>query len=238
MKKFLFLLSVILLNFTICFAQYSIGYTTTTVNLRECASTECNILCKIPTRGNVFVFTQEKENGFYRVIYIDKDIEGYISANYIRLTQKVHVNQSGTLQKIGESEELWPTISIENDCNVKTTLRLNSKTYFLDPHEKRDIVSDPGQVLIIASSPGIIPYVGADVLENNSNYWWKFFVVSSKSSSNDDRYVYISSTDGRYYHKISECKYVNGNGTIRNVSVKEAMDMGLEPCRYCYDIDY
>lgn len=240
MKKILFLFCVMLLSITCCYAKYFIGRTTTNVNLRECASTECNILCKIPKMGNVFVFEDEKENGFYKVIYIDKDIEGYISAKYVSFIQEVQVNTKGTLQKTGEHSDFWPIISIENACDVRTTLRMNNKTYYLDPNKTQEIVSEPGQVLIIASSPGIIPYVGADVLENNSNYWWKFFIVSSKNSTvkNNDKTVYISSTDGRCYHKTPQCEYINGNGTIQNISVKEAADMNLEPCKYCYDIGW
>lgn len=239
MKKLISIMFSLLLAVTNGYAQYYIGHTTTNVNLRECPSTECDILYKIPKYGNIFIFENQYENGFYKIIYIDKDIEGYVAAKYIIKKQEVAVNEGGTLQKIGESNDLWPTISIENACNVKTTLRLNNKTYYLEPNQTREIVSDPGQVLIIASSPGIIPYVGADVLENNAEYWWKFFVVSSKNPvpNNDGGTAYVSSTDGRSYHKTPDCPYINGNGHVSSMSVQDAMNKDLAPCRYCYDIN-
>ena len=239
MKKLISIMFSLLLAVTTSFAQYYIGYTTANVNLRECPSTECSILCKIPKHGNIFIFENQYENGFYKIIYIDKDIEGYVSAKYIVKDREIAVNDGGTLQKVGQSEDEWPTISIENACDVRTTLRLNSKTYYLEPNKTYDIISDPGQVLIIASSPGIIPYVGADVLENNSEYWWKFFVVSSKNSlpDNNGGTAYVSSTDGRAYHKISDCPYINGNGHVRSMSVQDAMNMDLKPCKHCYNIN-
>lgn len=237
MKKLIVITYSLLLAVTNSFAQYYIGHTTTNVNLRECPSTECGILYQIPQHGNIFIFENQYENGFYKAIYIDEDIEGYISAKYVMKDREVTVNDGGTLQKVGQSNDEWPTISIENDCNVRTTLRLNSKTYYLKPHEQREIISDPGQVLIIASSPGIIPYVGADVLENNSEYWWKFFVVSSKrSSDNNGSTAYVSDTDRIAYHKIPDCPYINGNGRVHSTSVQDVTNK-LKPCRYCYDID-
>lgn len=232
--------TLIVLFYTVCcFPQYHIGYTTTTVNLRECAGTNCDVICKMPLHSTVFVFSDQHENGFYKVIFIDKDIEGYVSDKYVKLMQKISVNEKGTLQRTGESDNFWPTISIENACKHKTTLRMNNKTYHLEPYQKREIISDPGQVLIIASSPGIIPYVGADVLENNAEYRWKFYVVRSESNASTDNSntAYVSSTDGQYYHKKNDCISINKNGNIRRTTVKQASKNNLSPCPSCYDIE-
>lgn len=236
MKKFLFVLFLFALNHISGFAQYFIGIVTTTVNLRECASTECNILYKIPKNGNVFIFTDKEENGFYKVIYIDEDIEGYVSSRYIKLRQEVPINKNGTLQKIGQNTDLWPVISIENACDVRTTLRINNKTYFLEPHQTQDIVSEPGQATIIASSKGIIPYIGADVLENNSEYWWKFYVVTSRHPIQNDNSspAYISNANKKY-HKTPKCKYLEGIPT--KTSIGNAQKRRLQPCEHCYDIN-
>lgn len=230
---------IIMLSYSICgFSQYYIGYTTTMLNLRECPSTECNVICQMPKHSTIFIFTDNKIDGFYKVIFIDKDIEGYASENYIKLQHKVSVDKNGTLQKIGQATSMWPTISIENKCEYKTTLRLNSKTYYLKPYEQREIVSDPGQVLIIASSPGISPYVGADVLENNSLYWWQFYVVNSKNEQEDTNTVYVCNIDKRYYHKTDKCLHLEGATNIIRYNIKNAMNKDLSPCPYCYDIKH
>lgn len=233
MKK---LITIVLLLVAItCQAKYCLGYVTTTVNMRECASTECGIICKVKLQSFVLYNTDDMENGFYRAIYLDKDEEGYIHSKYVKFYQEVQEHKGGALQRIGESSNMWPTISLENDCNRYTTLRLNTKTYKLEPYEKREIMSEPGIANIIVTSKGTFPYVGAEVLENNIEYGWVFRIVDSNQQHDNETTVYIPFDGGGKFHKYKDCK--NLLPPYKKITVKEAVDKGYTECHECFNTE-
>jgi hypothetical protein len=64
--------------------KYYIAYVTTAVNLRDAPSIDSNIIDKIPAKKFIFINSADKIGNYYHVIYIDKDIEGYVNSPALR----------------------------------------------------------------------------------------------------------------------------------------------------------
>lgn len=159
--------------------KYYIAYVTTAVNLRDAPSIDSNIIDKIPAKKFIFINSADKIGNYYHVIYIDKDIEGYVNSNFFKIYKPIKENRNGTLQVVGESKDYAPSIKIYNKANVSMTLRLGTNKYKFGPYEKKTIIASPGEINILVSSPGIQPYIGIDKLKNNIEYSWTFFVIHS-----------------------------------------------------------
>lgn len=214
--------------------KFYIGYSTTAVNMRQGPSTTYPVMRKLPPRTHLFIDSSLRQNGFYKVIAIDYDIEGWVAVKYTNLYKEVPVNSSGTLQKTQTTLSLWPTIDITNDSKMTATIRINSKSYKFAPHEQRQIVSEPGDCLIIVSAKGVYPYVGADILENNGAYTWNFYLTRSSQSSNSETTTWTTASDP-YYHKTITCSSTKKD-TYEEITIKQAKDRHLKPCTHCYDI--
>lgn len=169
--------------FILCLNGFStcwVAYVTTTVNLREGPSTEYGIITQIPINALVYYDSNDMSGDFVRVIYINKDISGYISLRYVVNKNKVNVDKSGQLQVVGTSYSYNPEISIKNKSDYTMTLRLNDDFYKFAPHTVKTIVVLPGNITITASSPGVIPYIGEDVVQSRNSYEWTFYVKTIK----------------------------------------------------------
>ena len=59
--------------------------------MRECSSTECDIIKVLKQGSALFVDKNEEEDGFYKVLDIDSNEEGYVSKKYITFQKKKKV---------------------------------------------------------------------------------------------------------------------------------------------------
>lgn len=179
MKK-VFLLLLVLVTTVIAQAQTWIGYTTTTVNLREGPSTDYNIVKKLPEGSVVYIDTDEEKNGFYLAVDIENDIEGYVSKKFIKHYKDVAKSEGSSIQSDGQTDSYEPTIKISNNTSTNLTLRVNSITYRFKPFESREITINPGKFSYRASSPGVLPSSGYHTAESYSSYTWDFSIVTSR----------------------------------------------------------
>ncbi len=176
MRKILFALSLLIADCPDCVAKLWVAYTTANLNLREGPSTSYDIITQIPKEGFVFYNDEDASDGFVWVIYIDEDLSGYVSTQYIHNYQEVEIDESGQLQFVGDSDDYNPEINIKNDTDLKLTLEMNSSTYEFAPHAMRTITISPGEVLMTARAKGVTPYVGKDKVESNCIYEWTFYI--------------------------------------------------------------
>lgn len=147
MKRFI-LISLLLQACFLCQAKYYLAHVTTNVNLREAPTTDSNIL-SVLLRGAQILYSDEAcIDGFCNILFIEKDIYGYVSNQYIKLDEELEVNEKGMLQVVGQAEDMPPSIEIHNDANIKLSLKIGSKKYSFSPHEKRVIVSEAGTLIL------------------------------------------------------------------------------------------
>lgn len=162
-----------------CQAKYYLAHVTANVNLREAPSTDSNVL-SILLKGAQILYSDEAcLDGFCNVLFIEKDIYGYVSSQYIKLDKELEVNENGMLQVVGQTENMPPSIEIHNDTDIKLSLKIGERKYSFSPHEKRTIVSEAGTFDIIASSPGVIPLITKYTVENNYEYEWQFCIKTT-----------------------------------------------------------
>lgn len=180
MRK-LVLLTIMMIGFAVSAqAKYYIGVVTTNLNLREGPSTEYDVICRISKGEYVFIDTDETENGFYYVVYVNRDEIGYVSRKYVTIIEEVKVDNKGVLEVVGElltynSSE----VVITNSSSYKCTIRIGGNNYKFNPKETRSITVNPGTYNIQASAPGVIPYIGSEKLVGGYIYNWTFYVYIS-----------------------------------------------------------
>ncbi len=155
-----------------------IGYAKRDVNLRTSPSTNNVPLTTIPA-GSVLAFDiTSLKNGFYYVCYIDKDMFGYVSQQYIgknRVINEEYVELNESSEE--DYSDCDPELHIKNDANVNMTLRVNNKVnYPFKAHEERTITVPAGTVSLRASSPGVIPFNGTSKVEKGYIYDHVFYL--------------------------------------------------------------
>ena len=156
--------------------KYYLAETTTILNLRECPSTNCDILANIPKGSAVFTKIDSNDD-FVKILYIDKDLYGYVSKKFLSNFKEVKVDKEGVLKVVGKSNQTYNSeVEIENRTNKHVTINIGSSIYKYYPHEKRTITLSPGTYDITASSPGLLPYIGNDKIDAGKKYSWYFYI--------------------------------------------------------------
>jgi uncharacterized protein YgiM (DUF1202 family) len=160
-----------------CSSQSYLGWTTTQVNFRSGPGTEYDIISSLKPGSQVFISSTIAENGFYNVIDIATDKEGYLHKSYIKLGDQVVSNDAGIFSMEGKSTSQNPQLEIYNNTTLTMTLKLNNEKYFFSPQEKKTINYTSGNCNYRASAPGVTPNIGYEIFENYGVYSWEFYIV-------------------------------------------------------------
>ncbi len=161
--------------------QKYIAYTTQRVNMRECSSTECDIIKILKQGSALFVDKNEEEDGFYKVLDIDSNEEGYVSKRYITFQKKVEQNKGEMFRptkRVGYTYSP-PTVNVKNNTNLTLTLVLNGTKYSFKPYGSQTITLQAITYDFRASAPGVIPLAGKKDFELGYDYDWEFRIVTS-----------------------------------------------------------
>lgn len=157
--------------------DYYIAQVTTDLNLREGPGIDYDVVTRIPRGGYVFLSTADVGETFRKVLYVDKNEFGYVSKNYLTNFSKVKVDASGNLKVESRNYKTTADIKIENRTNKTATIAIGSLTYSFSPYQTRTIKDiKPGKYKTMASSPGVMPYVGYDTVEGGYEYSWVFYI--------------------------------------------------------------
>lgn len=179
MKKLVLLFTLQLIAL-MSFAQSYIAFTTTGVNMREGPSTEYDVTEQLDRGTALYVDLDESIDGWYLVVDIKNDIEGYVSSKYVRLQQSVGKSNNTSIHKSARTQQYNPTIHIKNSSNTSMSLRINSTTYKLSPYETTMLTMVPGKFTFRASAPGVVPRSGEYTIDSNYDYEWEFYIVTRR----------------------------------------------------------
>ena len=177
MKKIHVLLLLFMIFAEIIFAQAYLGYPTTTVNFRAEPNINSQILSALSIDEPLFITSKDRTNGFYFVIHIELNTEGYVHSDYINLIGEVPENEEGIFTPMSKTQSYNSTLSVLNDTNLELTLTLNQKRYLFEPKQKRDITLTPGNYSYRASAPGVLPDYGKETIQSNYEYEWTFYII-------------------------------------------------------------
>ncbi len=121
MKKITLLFTLLLITVT-SLAQSYITVTTSAVNMREGPTTEYDVIERLNKGTVLYVDLDESIDGWYLVVDIQNDIEGYVSSRYVRLQKSVSKSNSTSIQKSARTYEYNPTIHIKNSSRTHQEL--------------------------------------------------------------------------------------------------------------------
>ena len=183
MRRYSLLTLFFIATFVQCLAvRYCLYNVTRNLNLRESPFTDSEVICVIPAGSAVVVTEYEHvkfDSGFSRTLYIDENIKGWASTRYMEFVQELTVDENGVFTKTGESYETDPQLDITNKTSIPITVSVNGRDFPFEPGENQKIGCEAGSVTVVASSPGVIPYIGKDYIEGNSTYSWDFFIKTT-----------------------------------------------------------
>lgn len=159
-------------------AQAYLGQTTKAVNLRSGPGVEHRALRSIPSGSSLFVASKVMQNGYYTVVDIDSNMEGYVDAASVRLVQPLQANQEGVFTPTGRTASHLCELEIYNRTEKTLTLKLDTDTYSFQPYQRTKLSVTPRTYSYRASAPGVLPDFGTEKLSGGTSYSWEFYIVT------------------------------------------------------------
>lgn len=158
------------------FAQHYSVFVTDSVNMYQYPHEDSASVKELLPQELLFCYCDSAINGFYRVIDIASDNEGYVSSGSFQRGKIIPENQRAMFSPEGELNQREPILTVINGTDTTISLRLNDTVYKLSPKEEKVLVLEPGKYRYVASAPGVIPMHGVDELKEYLRYRWRFFV--------------------------------------------------------------
>jgi len=181
MRKLL-LLTIFLFGITsIVNAQSYLGFVTKQVNFRTEANTNCTVISTLQRGTALFIISKEKINGFYQVLNIETNEEGFVHTNFVQLDKVLPKNEDGIFTPIGKTNSTKPIIKIHNNTSLSLTLKLNNELYAFSAQERKTLTLSSGSYKYRASAPGVLPDYGTENMQSNYEYEWSFYVSTSRN---------------------------------------------------------
>ena len=188
-----------ILTFFIClfltngsFAQQYLGTITQKASLRESPDKTSELLDQLSPNANVFVYDKEPTNGYYNIIDIATDQEGWVHKSSVKLIKPLSKNERGVFAPSEQTDDYQCNINVENATSMDVTLKIQGTFYYLEPEETKTITLSPGSYDYVASAPGIIPYFGEEDFKSGYRYSWKFYIRTTYGTKNSVNFKYKS----------------------------------------------
>jgi SH3-like domain-containing protein len=160
------------------FAQSYIGVATEAANLRSGPGTDYPVVVVLPEGAELFINNIQGENGFYPVVVIASDTSGWIAKSLVNLVQGVADSDEKIFTPWRQTKNKMVALKIRNDSGLTMTLALNHQNYSFKVGEEKTLELPAGSYQIMASAPGVIPYVGTDTFEGYVEYVMSFYITS------------------------------------------------------------
>ena len=155
-----------------------LGIVNKQVNFRQGPGTDYKIIKSLIPGTQLFINTLNTSNNYYSVIDISSNTEGYVYKSYVDVGEKVEINEGGLFVPTEKTNSTFSKIEIYNNTSLSLTLKMGNTIYKFAPQEKSEINISPGNYNYRASAPGVIPYIGKEIIDNGFNYSWSFYIVT------------------------------------------------------------
>jgi hypothetical protein len=173
--RYTFALILISLS-SIASAQSYMGYTIKNSLLKTTPSLGGVTLGKVPVSSNMFLISLYNYNGYYNVIDVNTNKEGYIAKANLKVGKEVLKSEGGLFAANGDAKGTVPDVEIFNNTSRVLTLKLNDSTYTVAPNSKNVIALAIGNCEYRASAPGVMPMIGIESVEGGHSYQWQFYL--------------------------------------------------------------
>jgi hypothetical protein len=161
-------------------SQSYLGWVTGQVNFRSGPSKNYEVIKTLKPGSQIFINSLEEDSGFYSVIDIETNLEGYVHKSFVKLGKLVPFNNEGVFTPDERITDFNSKAEIFNNTEKELTVKLNNEVYSFAPSEKRTITLSPGNYVYRASAPGVIPAIGNEKFDNNMSYKWQFYIVTRR----------------------------------------------------------
>ena len=155
------------------FSQSYLGYSTQHTELIDSTYATIRTVAK---GDGLFIISLEAQHGYYSVIHIKSNKEGFIPRKNVVLERVVPQVEENIFSSIKQSDVRDPIIKISNTSKIAMTVKLNNTLYEIQPKEKRTIHLKTGKYYFRVSTPDIAPYYGSEELDEFKLYEWEFYI--------------------------------------------------------------
>lgn len=155
--------------------------TKSATNFRTAPSTtESQIIKKLKPNSELFIFSRESIEGFYKTIDIQSGKIGWVSASLVHESGKVDIKDSGAFTSTGTTSEYKSTVEITNKSSSNITLIIDNETFYMTPHSTKTVNIYPSKSYYVATAPNVIPASGYQIFESNHSYEWEFWIETKR----------------------------------------------------------
>jgi len=159
--------------------QSYLAYVNQVVNFRKGPGTEFNIIKALQTGTQIFVISTIDKNGYYNVIDLETNTEGYVYKSYVDLDRVIEINEDDLFVESGQSSSSTVSeVEVYNNTEKVLTVYIGGSSYLFSAQEKRKIDINPGQYDYRVTAPGVLPYLGKDEIVSGFNYSWQFYIIT------------------------------------------------------------
>jgi hypothetical protein len=176
MKKITISLLVLVSSLSIVLGQSYLAVTTQKANLRDMPEKGSEVLDLLKANAQIFVYSSETTGGYYNVIDIETDQEGWVHSSLVKLVEEIQKSDVSPFSPEGRTSGTECLIEVTNNTSLSMTLKMNATYYYFDPRETKTLTFSPGAYTYVASAPSVIPYFGDDTLQSGYKYSWIFYV--------------------------------------------------------------
>ena len=151
-----------------------LGIVNKQVNFRQGPGTDYKIIKSLIPGTQLFINSLNTSNNYYSVIDIYSNMEGYVHKSYVDVGEKVEKNDGGLFVPTEKTNTSLSKIEVYNNTSLTLTLKMGNMTYSFFPQQKKEINISPGNYNYRASAPGVIPYIGKEIINSGYKYSWSF----------------------------------------------------------------
>lgn len=134
----------------------------------------------LKVNSQIYVFANEDEDGFVKVIDITTNKLGWVQKNLLKKVKDLPLSQKSSFQDDGESSSYEPEVVIKNTTRLTIRLIVGDKSFTLKAHSTTTEFINVGEQIYTASAPGVIPLSGKHLFNSNSKYNWTFTLVTRR----------------------------------------------------------
>jgi len=160
-------------------SQSYLAYVNQVVNFRKGPGTEFDIIKALQVGTQIFVISTIDKNGYYNVIDLETNTEGYVYKSYVVLDRVIEINEDDLFVESGKSSSSTVSeVEVYNNTDKVLTVFIGGNSYFFSAQEKRKINIKPGEYDYRVTAPGVLPYLGKDKIVSGFNYSWQFYIIT------------------------------------------------------------
>ena len=148
------------------------------INLLEGPGSGNEIITNLVPGSELFIISNKSINGYYNVIDVLSNKEGYVDVLFVDLGDEIKANDDSSnfiVTGVSDNPKL-SIINIFNNTKVIASIKMGGFNYSFSPFEKRDIDISPGDYKIIVSSPNVIPFIEKVEIEIGKNYKREYII--------------------------------------------------------------